>query len=302
MAAPAPARVQRNPGAAVAPPCTSMSAHDCPRNYVGHRHVYVKFSPRAHGLSVGVNLNPDKACNFDCVYCDVDRRQCPSSRTVDLDALATELRETLGWIQSGVIEEKLRPSRLPANLLQLRMVAISGEGEPTLCPQFVEAVETVLHVRAQGRFPYFKIALLTNGSTLHMPAVQEGLRYLTKEDEVWIKLDAGTAACMDRINRPKDCRFEDVLANILRLGRQRPVIIQSLFPLFRNEPPPPYEIDAYAQRLNELKTAGAQISLVQVYSVSRAPARSGCAHLPLRNLSQIARTVREVTGLNVEVF
>lgn len=290
------------PRASAAPITSSNGSLDHPRNYLGHRFVYVKFSPRAHGLSVGVNLNRDAACNFDCVYCDVARAVASQPAEVDLDVLAAELRETLEWVRSGEIAEKLRSCRLPAALLKLRMVAISGEGEPTLSPQFVEAVETIVHVRAQGRFPYFKIALLTNGSTLGEPRVQAGLRYLTREDEIWVKLDAGTAACFERINRPGGCRIEDVIANILSVARQRPVIIQSLFPLFRNEPPSVNEIDTYAQRLNELKSGGAQISLVQVYSVSRTPARAGCAHLPLRNLSQIARTVREATGLNVEVF
>jgi wyosine [tRNA(Phe)-imidazoG37] synthetase (radical SAM superfamily) len=275
---------------------------DEPRSYAGRRYVYVKFSPRARGLSVGVNLNPDKACNFDCVYCDVDRSHCPAPARVDLALLGQELRQTLAAVHEGGYEPQWNARRLPPELRQLRMVAISGEGEPTLCPQFLEAVETIVHIRARAGFPFFKIALLTNGSRLHLPEVRAGLDYLTREDEIWVKLDAGTAACFSRWNRPEQCRIEQIMANLIAVGRQRPVIIQSLFPLWQNEPPAAHEVEVYAGRLQELRDQGAQISLVQIYSVSRKPARPGAAHLPLRHLSHIARTVRQATGLRVEVF
>ena len=80
------------------------------------------------------------------------------------------------------------------------------------------------------------------------------------------------------------------------------VVIQSLFPGINGKEPAPEEIEAYAQRLKELKNAGAQIPLVQIYSAPRPTPRSECGHLPLKTLSRIARRVREVTGLKAEVF
>jgi hypothetical protein len=67
-------------------------------------------------------------------------------------------------------------------------------------------------------------------------------------------------------------------------------------------PPPAREIKQYAQRLKELKEAGAEIPLVQIYSAARPMARTGCSHLSLKSLSQIAQTVRRVAGLRAEVF
>jgi hypothetical protein len=89
---------------------------------------------------------------------------------------------------------------------------------------------------------------------------------------------------------------------ILLVARQRPVVIQSLFPAIDGEPPSAREIMDYAQRLKELKQAGAEISLVQIYSATRPMARTGCSHLPLKTLSQIAKTARGVAGLRAEVF
>ena len=86
------------------------------------------------------------------------------------------------------------------------------------------------------------------------------------------------------------------------LGRRRPVVIQSLFPLLDGREPSPENLEQYVQRLQELKEAGAQISLVQVYSAHRPAVHQNCGHLPLRSLSRIAQHVREVTGLRTEVF
>jgi wyosine [tRNA(Phe)-imidazoG37] synthetase (radical SAM superfamily) len=139
--------------------------------------------------------------------------------------------------------------------------------------------------------------------------VQLGLQLFTVQDEVWAKLDAGTQAYMEKINRPKVCPVECpnislqlILENILKLGRQRPIVIQSLFGLINGEEPPVDEIEQYVQRLKELKQGGANISLVQVYSAHRPSVRAICSHLPLRTLSRIAQRVREVTGLKAEVF
>jgi wyosine [tRNA(Phe)-imidazoG37] synthetase (radical SAM superfamily) len=277
------------------------TAFGCPRDFLDNRFVYTVVSPRARGLSVGVNMNPDKHCNFDCAYCEVNRDEPARETVLDVAVMEKELEHTLELVRSGQIGERAHYRNLPDELLRLQHVALSGDGEPTLCPNFVEAVETVVHVRARGRFPFFKLVLITNTSGLDLPAVEQGLRLLTPRDEVWAKLDAGTQAYMDRVNKP-NCTLEKVLANILRFARQRPVIIQSLFPSLNGLEPPESEIEAHVQRLKELKTGGAQISLVQIYSATRPTPHSECGHLPLRTLSRIARRVREVTGLTAEVF
>jgi hypothetical protein len=106
---------------------------------------------------------------------------------------------------------------------------------------------------------------------------------------------------MDRVNRAS-VPLDKIMGNILTLGRQRPVVIQSLFPAINGEPPPAREIKQYAGRLKELKDAGAEIPLVQIYSATRPMARTGSTHLPLKSLSEIARTVRRVAGLRAEVY
>jgi wyosine [tRNA(Phe)-imidazoG37] synthetase (radical SAM superfamily) len=245
-------------------------------------------------------MNPDKFCNFDCLYCEVNRDVPPAERELDVGVMAVELEKTLFLIRSGGIGRLAGHGGLSPELLRLHHVAFSGDGEPTLCLKFAEAVQSVVHVRARG-YPFFKMVLITNGTWLDLSPVQEGLRYFTREDEIWIKLDAGTQAYMDRVNR-SEVSLNKVMENARLIGRKRPIIIQSLFPLIAEQEPPPEEIDQYLQRLRELTGDGAMISLVQIYSATRPTAQSDCGHMPLKGLARICQRIKSETGLKAEVF
>jgi wyosine [tRNA(Phe)-imidazoG37] synthetase (radical SAM superfamily) len=275
------------------------TAFGSPRDFLNNRFVYTVVSARAHGLSVGVNMNPEKNCNFNCIYCEVHRNG-EDRELLDVEVMAEELKSTLALVRAERLRERPWYRSLPDELLQLRHVALSGDGEPTLSPRFAEALQAVVHVRALGGYP-FKLVLITNGTGLDLPHVLSGLKHFTRTDEIWVKLDGGTHAYVNRVNR-SDVPLEKILSNIRLVGRQRPLVIQSLFPSLNGEEPPLEEIEQYAQRLQEAKNGGAQISLVQIYSAARPSAESHCSHLPLRVLSRIAQTVRQTTGLRAEVF
>ena len=277
------------------------TAFGCPRNFLGNRFVYIVISPRARGLSIGLNMNPDGLCNFDCVYCEVNRDMPRTERDLDVSVMAAEFEKTMLLVNAGEIRQAAGYGTINDDLLRLRHVAFSGDGEPTLCPNFAEAVQAVVHVRARRFHPFFKMVLITNGTWLELAPVQEGLRYFTAEDEIWIKLDAGTQAYMDRVNR-SEVPLDKILKNARLIGRKRPIIIQSLFPLIAGQEPPPEEIDQYIQRLRELKDDGAIISLVQIYSATRPTMHSDCDHIPLRSLARIRRRIKIETGLRAEVF
>jgi wyosine [tRNA(Phe)-imidazoG37] synthetase (radical SAM superfamily) len=288
-------------GKTIRAPAVSTSAFARPREVLGNRFVYFVVSSRARGLSIGVNMNPDKRCKFACEYCEVDRSVPALEKSLDADVMAQELERTLWLACSGELRNIHYHHDTSGDLLELRHVALSGDGEPTVCPNFLDAVRAVVHVRALGRFPFFKIVLITNAARLDLREVQDGLKLFTQQDEIWAKLDAGTQDYMDKVNHPA-CSIEKILSNILLVARQRPVVIQSLFPLLNHEEPSAEEIERYAQRLKDLKQAGAQIPLVQIYSATRPSANSTCGHLPLKTLARIAERVREVSGLKAEVF
>ena len=220
---------------------------------------------------------------------------------MDVPRMCTELEQMVEIAITGKLRDFPPFHATPAELLQLKEVALSGDGEPTFCPNFREVVEGVVHLRAAGNCPFFKIVLITNASGLHLPHVRAGIDILTSSDEIWVKLDAGTQRGLDLVNRA-DITIETLMENIVKLGRDRSIIIQSLFPLMHGAEPAVEEIDAYLGRLRELKDAGARIDYVQVYSAHRPAIHPSCGHLPLRSLSAIAKRVREETGLRAEVF
>ena len=281
-------------------PNSTLSAyHNQPREFLGNRFVYAVISSRARGLTIGVNVSPNQACNYSCPYCEVVRTPDKAEQKLDLKVLTRELIQLVALAQCGRIHELKQFSVAPKELLELKEVSLSGDGEPSLVSNFDEIVKEVLVIR--HLLSPFKVVVITNGSGLHRPTVQRGIDRLEPSDEVWIKLDAGTEAYMRRINGPQ-ASMETTLRNILAVAQRRPVVIQSVFCLLENEAPGDEEVSAYVQRLTDLKNGGAQISLVQVYSACRPPAKPGCKHLPLAHLSHIARRVREETGLNAEVF
>jgi len=257
-------------------------------------------SPRAQGLSVGVNVNPDKQCNFNCPYCEVDRR-LPGGPPLDLEVMARELEETLARIHSGELLRQPPYDKLAPELARLRHVALSGDGEPTLSAKFLEVVETVTHVRARSPLPFFKVVLITNASRLNEPSVRDALTLFTSSDDIWAKLDGGTKEYLDWVNGA-DMHLEAILSNIAAVAQTRPVVIQSLFPLLNGKEPHAAEISAYIEALKNLQQRQAKISLVQIYSANRPAANPHCGHLSLRTLSRIARLVRSETGLNAQVF
>jgi len=284
-----------------APVAHRKATFGTPRDFLDNQFVYLVISERARGLSVGVNMNPDKLCDFDCIYCEVDRRTAAAGNRLNVDLMAEELQRTLSLIANDELKAIRHYAALDPELRRLRHVTLSGDGEPTLSPKFKEAVQAVVHVRALGKVPFFKLVLVTNGSGLDRVEVRDGLKLLTRQDEVWAKLDGGSQAYLNRVNRSQ-VSLSQTLQNILNLGRHRPVIIQSLFPAIRDVEPSEREIEDYALRLKELKEHGAEIPLVQIYSCTRPTIREEATHLPLKTLSKIAHCVREVSGLRAEVF
>jgi wyosine [tRNA(Phe)-imidazoG37] synthetase (radical SAM superfamily) len=270
-------------------------------HYFSNRYVYCRLCPRLAGLSIGLNISPGRTCNFNCVYCDVDRRRPGLETDVDVGVLARELERTLPIATEGRLRNAPFFRLAPHHFLKLKGVALSGEGEPTMSPHFAGAVGVAVLARSRGRFPPYRIVILTNGSRLHVPEVEAGIRLLSSDDEVWVKLDAGTQEGMARINRTS-VPIDQILANILRLGRSRPIVIQSLFCLLRGQEPSPEEILQYVHQLRSLKDQGAQIRLVQIYSAYLPPVEADCRALPGATLNRIALEVRRTAGLRTRTF
>src|SRR6266700_3245968 len=108
------------------------------RTFDQFRFVYPVLSRRSGGISIGVNLNPDKVCNFDCIYCQVDRTRQSETTFVEMPALLAELDAMLGLAASGKIFEMEKFAAVPEPLRRLNDIAFSGDGEPTTYRNFDE--------------------------------------------------------------------------------------------------------------------------------------------------------------------
>ena len=173
------------------------------RRWEGNLYVYPVVSRRSGGLSVGINLNPDKGCNFDCIYCQVDRTVPPVVRKVDLARVAAELDAILKAARDGSLYEVPPCDVLPPEQRAVRDIAFSGDGEPTTHPRFREAVELAAGARRRFGLDQAKLVLITDAAYLSKPSIREALAVMDANNgEIWAKLDAGTEEYFRRVNRP----------------------------------------------------------------------------------------------------
>jgi wyosine [tRNA(Phe)-imidazoG37] synthetase (radical SAM superfamily) len=282
---------------------TILAAHrQHSRRFEDFKYVYPVLSRRSHGISIGLNVNPDKACNFDCIYCQVDRTTESAVKKFDLVLAEEELRDMLEMVRSGEIGQHAPFDAVPREMLRLNDVALSGDAEPTTLPNFAETIQMIARVKPKDA----KIVLITDAGGLDRADVKRGLEIMDANNgEVWAKLDAGTEAYFKLINRTK-IPFARILKNIAETAKARPIIIQSLFLNIRGEGPSSEEITAFCGRLKEI----GNIRLVQVYTIARKamtvvdgiPAWEFVLALSNAEVDAITERVRKEAGVQAESF
>jgi wyosine [tRNA(Phe)-imidazoG37] synthetase (radical SAM superfamily) len=286
-------------------PAVRRAVSHHPRLWHDHHYVYAVLSRRSKGVSIGVNLNTDKVCNFDCVYCSIDRKiplSAWAARDVDLGLLRGELAAMLDLAASGAIYTFPPFNDIPAELRRVNDIAFSGDGEPTTCPQLREAVELAAELAEAAAVPApVKLVLITNASMLHKPAVREVLAFLDRHNgEIWAKLDAGTAEYYRVIDR-SGVPFARILENVTWCCQTRPTVIQTLLMKVHGAAASAAEMAAYVARLKAIRDGGGEIKLVQLYTVARSAAESFVAPLSAAELEAVAGLVgRE--NLPVEIY
>jgi wyosine [tRNA(Phe)-imidazoG37] synthetase (radical SAM superfamily) len=272
------------------------------RHFANNRFVYPVVSRRSHGISIGVNLNPDKVCNFDCIYCQVNRVEQSETRFVETDQLLRELDDMLTLVTSGELFADEKFVHTPVELRRLNDIAFSGDGEPTTYRNFDDIIEACAGAKRRHGLDDVKMVLITNASMFHKPAVERGLAALdANQGEIWAKLDAGTEDYYRLVERTT-IPFKRILDNITAAARLRPLVIQALFMRIKGEPPPPDEQAAFCERLNEIVTAGGRIKLVQIYTVARPPAENFVTPLTDAEVDALVDLVRLRTRLMSEAF
>ncbi|MCA9107819.1 MAG: radical SAM protein, partial [Planctomycetales bacterium] len=239
------------------------------RTFHDFRFVYPVISRRSGGVSVGVNLNPDKVCNFDCIYCQVDRTSAGGSKFVDVERLEFELEHVLRIALDGTLFQDPKFAAVETSFRRVNDIAFSGDGEPTTYQNFDELIERCAAIKRRLGADAVKMVLITNASMLRRPHVERGLAILdANQGEVWAKLDAGSEEYFALVDRSR-FKLRQIVENITHAARARPIVIQSLWMRIHDEPPSTAELDAFQDRLNEITAAGESIKLVQIYTFAR---------------------------------
>ena len=164
-------------------------------------YVYPVVSRRAGGVSVGINLNPNNACNWACIYCQVPNLVRGSGPELDLAVLESELRALLTEILHGDFMQ----NHVPEGARRLNDIALSGNGEPTSSRQFPAVIDLIGRIKTEfGLKGKVKLVLISNGSLMDRSRVQSGLRRMAGLDgEVWFKVDSATVEGLRRINQTR---------------------------------------------------------------------------------------------------
>jgi len=272
--------------------------HD--RDSAGMTYVYPVVSRRAGGVSVGINLNPNNACNWACVYCQVPDLVRGTAPEIDLAQLEAELRAMLADILHGDFMQ----TRVPEGARRLNDIALSGNGEPTSAKAFPQVIELIGRVMADfdlnGKI---KLVLITNGSLADRPRVQDGLKKMAAlNGEVWFKFDSATAAGMRSINQTRispDKQFER-LATAAGLC---PTWLQTC--VFAQDGAPPSELEqaAYLDAVARIRQQSIPVQGVLLYGLARPsmqPQASRLSALPGEWLNAFAKKIR-AAGLPVKV-
>ncbi len=250
----------------------STSNHD--RDVVNMTYVYPVISRRAGGVSVGINLNLNNACNWRCAYCQVPNLVRGVAPEIDLACLASELKVMLDNILHGDFMAR----RVPEDCRKLCDVAISGNGEPTSCRSF-DTVVAVISQQMKNSDLNIPLRLITNGSYIHKPYVQVGLSTMSSNyGEVWIKVDSVTDEGIRRINGIKldEARLRQ---QVEMAANHCPTWIQTCMVAWDGQPPSFEEASAYLQFLSSLKQKHVPLQGVKLYGLARPSLQQESVHL-----------------------
>jgi len=250
----------------------STGNHD--RDAAGMSYIYPVVSRRAGGVSVGVNLNTNNACNWHCAYCQVPDLVRGVAPEIDLELLRAELTEMLDDIVHGPFMSQC----VPEACRSLCDIAISGNGEPTSSAAFDQVVTVLVDVMQQFGLSV-PLRLITNGSYVHKPHVQKGLAYMAKHHgEIWIKVDSVTDAGIQRINGVK-LDAERLYRQVVAAAGSCPTWIQTCMAAWDGQPPTEHELTAYIGFLKTLKRDGVSIQGILLYGLARPSLQEEAMHL-----------------------
>ncbi len=269
--------------------------HD--RDLRGYKYVYPVVSRRAGGLSVGINLNTNNACNWRCIYCQVPNLVRGAPLPVSLPDLKFELTSFLQKILVG----NYLSEEIPEEMRRLNDIAFSGNGEPTSSPNFSDVVELVAQARSDLSVDAsVKTVLITNGSLIHQKDVQLGIRRIkTITGEVWFKVDSVTKEGVARIN-DSPFSLRKTSSNLETVASLCDTWIQTCVFDFDGLPPSEHEQNSYLKFLRDV-ALNAKVRGVLLYGVARKSYQPEAPRISRLDLSWLESFSKKILDLGLAV-
>lgn len=276
-----------------------LTTKDHSRDKAGLTYIYPVLSRRSGGLSIGVNLNINNACNWRCIYCQVPDLIRGSAPSVNIEKLGNELRSFLADVIHGNFYDR---EEVAAEHRIIKDIAISGNGEPTTSNEFDQVVNLIeLVLKEYGLLGRVKCVLITNGSMVGRNHVKKGLQKLAKiNGEVWFKIDRATPSGIATINQVKGSNIS-ILKRLKVVAELCPTKIQTCLFSFKNKAPNDTEINAYMHLLKATVSRNLPIKGVLLYGVERKsmqPESKLIKKLPESFLQDFATKIK---ALNIDV-
>lgn len=243
--------------------------------------VFGPIHSRRLGSSLGINLLPQKGkiCNFDCIYCE-----CGWNR----DGLQDKTLPSAADVRNA-LEDKLRSLR--AGGVGIDSITFSGDGEPTLNPEFPQIIDDTLALR--GRYyPEAAVSVLSNATRAHIPEVFKALR---KVDNPIMKIDAPTAELAARINNPAPGYDPLKVADALR-GFGGDFVLQTMFlKSIDFDSSSPEVLDGWMQIVRDLHPRE-----IMVYTIARPTPQQGLEKFSEEQMRQLVKPLLD-EGFNISI-
>ncbi len=263
--------------------------------YIGFKYIYPVVSRRAEGVSLGINLNPNNACNWRCVYCQVDNLIRGKPDDIELERLEYELDHMLNLIING---DYIRLNA-PPNLARFNDICLSGNGESTLSKQFYQVIEIVEKLRFKYKLGNeVKSILITNGSEIDRVDIQNSLIKLQQlNGEIWFKLDRATPSGINQVNQV-NLDVNSIAKRLLSACQIITTYIQTCMFRIEGLDPSQDELNAYVEFVTQFRS---QIKGVLLYSTIRNPALQEGHNVSSVSLEFLANLAAKLQSNNIKV-
>ena len=270
-----------------------LSIHDHSRELSGLKYIYSVISRRAGGLSIGVNLNVNNACNWQCIYCEIPNLTRGTPPPIELDVLEQELRFFLNEIIHGDYMEK----NVSLEDRHLKDIAFSGNGEPTSAEEFPEVISIVKKLLEEFNLLHkIKIRLITNGSLMHQASVIKSVEMLKEMNgEIWFKVDAATEESIKTINQV-NLKPHQILERLKNSANVCPTFVQTCIFSINGNGPSEKDINAYIELINEVKS---NIQGVHLYGLARPSLQPQAKNLGRIDEEVLQDSAKELRSLNI---